>query len=76
MPIDAGRLIIEVMAGVILGIPMPEKTKRWGITSGEWEAADDKVALLKERTDLAFEYARDLQDPREVNWVRVDWLWL
>jgi hypothetical protein len=84
MPIDAARLIITVTAGLIPGDPMPAFTRYWGITSGEWEAAgktpfdvgEARATLLGERAEQAFDYARELQNPNRVNWVRVDWVWV
>jgi hypothetical protein len=35
----AAKLVIEVQAGVILGEPDLELTKRWVVTSEDWEAA-------------------------------------
>src|SRR4051794_21860564 len=37
---DACRCIWEVLAGVIPGEPEPTLTRRWAMTSAEWEAPD------------------------------------
>lgn len=84
---EPARLIVEVVAGLIPGRPEDEFTKRWAITSTEWQEAlkADRVAqegdesgwrLLNERAALADEYARTLRNPNRLNWVRVDWVWL
>ena len=76
------KLVIEVQAGVILGEPDPELTKRWAITSEEWEAAqgqstDEVAALLATRMGQAQGYAGLLGlQPDRLNWVRLDWVWL
>ncbi len=51
---EAARLIIEVRAGVLPGKPMPEHTRRWGFTSAQWEAMNDRTELdkpVQERSD-------------------------
>jgi hypothetical protein len=85
---DAAKVLIEVQAGVIPGQPEPEYTRRWAITSAEWERAeqDDKEAdeghrfacflLLSFRAAEADEYARMLRDPSRFNWTRTEWIWL
>lgn len=76
---DNARVIIEVVAGLIPGKdPEPEFTKRWAITSKEWQDAGDKWPnLLAERNGQAQGYAAYLMlQPDRLNWVRTDWIWL
>lgn len=89
---ESARVIIEVSAGVIPGTAEPQFTRRWGITSAEWEkaVADDAellehgdeghafavALLLASRAAVADEYARLLRNPNRFNFVRTDWLWL
>lgn len=35
---ESARILIEVVAGIIPGQPEPQLTRRWAITSAEWEA--------------------------------------
>jgi hypothetical protein len=42
MQIESARAIYEVVAGMLPGQPDPEHTRRFGITSGEWDAAREK----------------------------------
>lgn len=73
------RVIIEVLAGIIPNQPEPEFTRRYAITSEEWNAAqgENQAMLLAERNGQAFGYANLLAlQPDHVNWVRVDWIWL
>lgn len=81
------KVIIEVQAGIVPGTAEPMFTRRWTITSAEWQEAEEKemeedhiihpvAELLAERGAVADEYARMLRDPRRLNWVRTDWLWL
>lgn len=74
----SARVIIEVVAGILPETPEAEFTKRWAITSDEWEAAgDDAAFLLATRNGQAQGYAGWLMlQPDRLNWVRVDWLWL
>jgi hypothetical protein len=63
MPV-AARLIIEVQAGILVGEPMPEYSRRWTWTSVDHDRLE------------AGEYAASLENPRTLNWVRRDWIWL
>jgi hypothetical protein len=85
---ESARVIIEVVAGLIPGTPEPTFTRRWVITSTEWQEAETADAgaapdhathtalLLAFRAAEADEYARLLRNPRRFNWVRTDWIWL
>ena len=84
---ETARLAIEVTAGVVPGRAEPEFTRRWAITSTEWEQAQDAdlkadeehrfhtYLLLSGRAAMADEYARMLRNPSRWNWVRTDWVW-
>lgn len=77
---EAAKLIIEVLAGVIPGEPMPAYTRKWVWTSGDQARleAGDREARQEYLTiaGASREYAASLEDPRRVNWVRRDWIWL
>lgn len=76
------RIAIEVVAGLIPGIPMPEHTKKFIITSDAWyaqgkyegKAEEAKMEILK-TYGFAQEYARNLMNPQALNWVRMDWIY-
>jgi hypothetical protein len=73
------RVVIEVLAGVIPERPEPEHTRRWVLTSEQWHGTDDtgKAVLLAELNGRALGYAGLLMlQPRTLNWVRANWLWL
>lgn len=74
------KVLIEVTAGIIPQRAMDEYTKRWAITSEEWQAATDGAAqgfLLSSRNGQAQGYAAYMMmQPDTVNWVRTDWIWL
>jgi hypothetical protein len=82
----SARVILEVTAGVVPGTAEPEYTRRWAITTDEWEKAgqvaaadiaNGQGALLAERNGQAVGYAEMMMAaPNVVNWVRTDWLWL
>jgi hypothetical protein len=76
----ACKLLIEVQAGVIVGEPIPEYSRRWSWSSEDQAKleAEDKEALYKyvRIAGESREYAASLEDPRRVNWVRRDWIWL
>ena len=79
MPV-AARLIIEVQAGILVGEPMPEYSRRWTWTSVDHdrlEAGDPAAKALYIRiAGESREYAASLENPRTLNWVRRDWIWL
>ena len=82
MPRDSAKAIFEVRAGLIPGTADPEHTRRWVITSGEWEAADEKGEadlLLMEVHFKAVAYCQILQalcaSGRSVNWTDLTFLW-
>jgi len=77
------RIIIEVLAGVIPGTPLPEYTKQFFIPSemwyreGNWKGRDNEAQ--KEIVSIhmeAIKYMQGLWHPDYVNWVRCDWLYL
>jgi len=76
----ACKLLIEVQAGVIVGEPIPEYSRRWSWSSEDQAKleAEDKEAFHKyvRIAGESREYAASLEDPRRVNWVRRDWIWL
>jgi hypothetical protein len=80
MPIQAVKAMIEVLAGVIPGTPMPEYSKRWNYTSGEYEqdkkVPPDQPTIFSQRLQAAHDYAMGLSNPAYVNWVRVEWIWV
>ncbi len=79
---DSARIVVEVVAGLIPGKdPMPEYTRRWSITSQQWEEAagtpEGQGTLLAEFNGRAQGYANLLMlQPDRVNWVRTDWIWM
>jgi hypothetical protein len=75
--VNSARVVVEVMAGVIPGQPEPEYTRRWTLSTDEWEAAGtNQSAALAELNGRAVGYASLLMlQPDRLNWVRTDWLW-
>lgn len=61
------------------GEPMDEHTRRWFLTSKEWQAIQDgdKDALNKylDIQGAASNYALFLMRPDMVNWVKMEWVW-
>lgn len=77
-PMTTARLIVEVQAGVIPGKADPVHTRRFAITSQEWnEAGEGMSELLARINGQAQGYAGFLMlQPHVLNWVRTEWLWL
>lgn len=74
--VESVRVVVEVAAGVIPQKPDPEFTRRYIITSAQWQEAKDQAALLAEVNGQAQGYAGLLMmQPDRLNWVRTDWLW-
>lgn len=76
--VDAARVIIEVTAGVIPGQPDPAYTRRFVLTSTQWEADPDKqMELLADLNGRAQGYSGLLMlQPDRLNEVGMTWLWL
>lgn len=80
----AAKLLIEVKAGVIPGKPIAEFTKRWTWTNVD--QAEMVNSDISERAAAEYryiqmagesrEYAASLENPKQLNWVRRDWVWL
>ena len=80
MPLNAAKALFEVRAGIIPGESMPEYTKRWGYTTGEYQQDRDTPAdqptIFSQRLKEVHEYAQGMSNPAYVNWVRVDFIWV
>lgn len=68
----AAKVIISVHAGIILNEPLPEHSRQWSMTIEEWNDPEKFCRVVGE----ANMYQLTLLDPRRVNWVRMDWIWL
>lgn len=76
---ESARVIVEVVAGVLPGTPEPEFTRRWTLTTREWElpGATEHSEVLAILNGKAMGYAALLMlQPDRLNWVRTEWLWL
>jgi hypothetical protein len=75
---ERGRVLIEVVAGILPGTPVPELTRQWALTEKEWSEGSEKGFVgLAERNGQAMGYAMLLMSsPNQVNWVRTEWIWL
>lgn len=76
--VERARVIVEVVAGLLPGKdPDPGYTRRYAITSAEWQESSRQADLLAEVNGKALGYAGLLMlQPDRLNWVRVDWIWL
>jgi hypothetical protein len=83
MAILRAKAFFTVTAGIIPGTVDPQYTKHWNYTDLDYEddvravqdpaPAPSKFMVMR---DAAHEYARSITDPRAVNWVRVDFMWV
>lgn len=74
---ESAKLVIEVTAGLIPERPEDEFTRRYAMTSRQWDDADNKGVALAELNGRATGYAGSLMlQPDRLNWVRTDWVWL
>ena len=67
------KIIIEVHAGIIPQVPIPEFSKQWNITFEEFCEEGDAVSI---KYGHAQEYSRNLWNPNRVNWVSLTWIYL
>ena len=69
---NALKCSVTVMAGVMLGEPLPRYTRTWNFTQ---EDLDNPPTYI-DKTGSAMNYAMSLQNPQTVNWVRFEWIWI
>lgn len=77
------RILLEVVAGLLPGTPIPELTRQFAISSDAWYAqgtfkgkkAEAQMEIFKVY-GTANEYMRSLWNPEKANWVRCDWIYL
>jgi len=71
-----------VSAGIVLGDTMPQYTKNFYYLSPmfdedvEQARAGKKDSHFQSLRDEALAYAKDMMDPRSVNWVKLEWVWV
>lgn len=78
----ADKAYFRVVAGVVPSIVEKEHTKMWVYTSEDYEF--DITTKLKDGVPTRFEemmmeatlYAQSITDPRYLNWVKMEWMWL
>lgn len=72
-PVSSGpvKVMLEVVAGIIPGTPMPEHTKQFALTREMWEDPTTVMRIY----GYAQEYMRNLWNPAFVNWVRLEWIY-
>jgi len=72
----AARCGWEVMGGLVADRPIPELTRRWALTTDDWDRGSangqDRYLRLREEAEA---YRKKLEDPEQLNWVRLEWRW-
>ena len=75
---ESAKCAWEVRAGIIPGQAQPEHSRRWGLSSSEWDS-DEGLRLFLERSAQANAYAGYLallcSQGREVNWTETTFIW-
>lgn len=70
------RCAIDVLAGVLPGTPMDEFSKRFWLTSDDWDGGSEKgQEAFAKMVQEAQQYMLTLMNPAQVNWVRFEWVW-
>jgi len=69
---DALKCSIVVKAGVIPGEPIENYTRAWEFTQRDL----DNPPTYIDQTGAAMNYAMSLQNPKAINWVMFEWLWM
>lgn len=79
MPV-AAKAFFTVTAGIIPGELIREHCRQWPYTSEDYAAdaqcAPDELTRFAQRRDEALAYAREAFDPRQLNWVTVEFIWV
>ena len=65
---------VEVYAGLIPGQAMEEYTHRWVLTSADRHSEEGQLRLI-EMNGQAMAYALALMEPKQLNWVKLEWIW-
>lgn len=78
MPPEALKCQITVQAGIVPGVPLEQHTRAWSIPSETIEAceANPQDYRFMDTMGAANNYMAYLQNPRMVNWVKCEWIWL
>jgi hypothetical protein len=66
------------VAGVLPGQPMEEFTRRWFMTSRDWQeyGPEQRTNALCDLAGKANAYATFLMlQPDRLNWVKTEWVW-
>jgi len=69
---DALKCSVVVTAGVIPGEPIHDLTRQWYFTQKNLDSPPDYI----DRIGSAMNYTMCLQNPKQVNWVRFEWIWM
>jgi hypothetical protein len=71
-----------VSAGIVPGDTMPQYTKNFYYLSAHYDEdikgakEGSKESHFQSFRDEALAYAKDIMDPRSVNWVKLEWVWV
>ena len=80
MPIEAAKAFWQVTAGLHQEHIIPEYSRQWGYTSSEYEkdcqTPESEPTIFQKRDIEVHEYARSITDPRRVNYVKLEFLWV
>lgn len=71
-----------MVAGVIPGTPIPEYSKQWSYNNDDYENdvvsydGGETPSILDRYLKEAHDYSISITQPRYVNWVRLEWIWI
>ena len=72
--------MFTVTAGVVPGELIPDYTRQWFYTSADYEGdiakPQDEQTTFTAYMTAAHGYAQAITDPRRLNWVKVEWIWV
>jgi len=68
---DQVKCHIIVYGGVIPGDDTEEYTRKWFFTQEDL----DNPPTYVDQQGAAMNYAMSLQDPKRLNWVKLEWVW-
>jgi hypothetical protein len=79
---ETTRMAVEVNAGVVPGVPMPEYRRVFTISDSTWQSAGEDASGLARAQVLADANGKAqawaiylMMQPDRVNWVHTNWVW-
>jgi len=77
---EALKAAWSVKAGLHQQHELPEYFRQWAYTSSDFEkdraTPDDQPTIFQKLDEEAHTYARSITDPRRLNYVKLEFIWI